>query len=89
MLGLGSIHHHNQTLHEGRTPGQACSGIFKQEACYPLRRVGLSTMVNYERSRESLKAAPEAISESRDRQGQKEEDCVGGRKQKKDSLASQ
>lgn len=31
VWGLESIQHHNQELHEGRSPGQACSGIFKQE----------------------------------------------------------
>lgn len=39
-------------------------------------------MVNSEGSIEFLKAAPEAISESWDRLGQKEKGCVGGQKQK-------
>lgn len=61
----------------------------KQGACHLLRCVNLSTMVNSEQSIEFLSAAPEAISESWDRLGQKEKGCAGGRKQKKDSSVSE
>lgn len=40
----------------------------------------MSTMVNSERSIQFLNAAPEAISESWDRPGQKEKGCVAGKK---------
>lgn len=53
-----------------------------KRACHLLRCVNLSTMVNSERSIQFLNAAPEAISESWDRLGQKEKGCVEGRKQK-------